>query len=165
MNKISMMVLVCLLAACGQSEQAAAPPPAPQGVSEHAQGYYCTMNLAEHVGPQGQIFLTSKPGQPLWFSTVNQVLGFMRHPGEPKDVAAIYVSDLSNVPDLSKPIANHIWIDAKAAHYVIDSKIIGGMGAADAMPFADAAKAQAFAQQHGGKVVRYDEVPDSYIYQ
>lgn len=165
MNKISIILLLsCLLAACGQTTETAAQPPSAHSLPEQTQGYYCTMNLAEHIGPQGQILLSSKPDQPLWFSTVNQVFGFMQHPGEPKDVAAVYVSDLGSVADLGKPIVNHVWIDAKTAYYVIDSKIVGGMGAADAMPFADATKAQAFVQQHGGKVVRYDEIPDSYIY-
>lgn len=164
MNKFSILLLSCLLAACSQSQPSAAPP-APHPVNAEARGYYCTMNLAEHAGPQGQIFLASKPDQPLWFSTVNQVIGFMRHPGEPKDVAAVYVSDLGQVADPTQPIAQHRWIDAKTAHYVINSKLNGGMGAADAMPFADAAQAQAFAQTHGGTVVGYEQVPDSYIYQ
>ena len=43
-----------------------------------------------------------------------------------------------------------VWIDARQAYYVIEGGYIGGMGAEDAMPFSDQARAQDFARRHGG---------------
>ena len=48
---------------------------------------------------------------------------------------------------LGKPNADTEWIDAKKAYYVIESSFIGGMGAEDALPFADKAQAEKFAKE------------------
>ena len=165
---LATLLLATALAACGgESNAPAADKPQPQTISDAAKGYYCTMNLPEHSGPKAQIFLESKPSEPLWFSTVTQIFNFVRHPGEPTDIAAIYVTDMSDATDADweKPLtANAKWIDAKTAHYVIESKYIGGMGTQDAIPFSDPAQAQAFAQKNGGRVVSFDQMPDSFIY-
>lgn len=158
------VLTVCVLACAACFRQPENPPPKPQAVTADAVGYYCTMNLQEHKGPKAQLFLHSKPGQPVWFSTVNQLFGYVRHPGEPRDISAAYVNDMGAVSDWQNPDAGDAWVDAHAAHYVIDSPFMGGMGAPDALPFADPAKAKAFAARHGGRVVGFDEMPDQFIY-
>lgn len=164
MNKLVMIMgMMLLLSACGQTTETKALPQ-PKSITADARGYYCTMNLSEHDGPKAQIFLESKPNEPIWFSTVNQAFGFIRHPGEPKDIAAIYVTDMGKVSDWNKPNANDAWIDAKQAYYVIESRFVGGMGTVDALPFADVNQAQAYAQKNGGKVIKFDEMPEEYIY-
>ena len=55
-------------------------------------------------------------------------------------------------------------MDAYQAYYVIESRFIGGMGAEDALPFADKAQAEAFAAKNGGKVVAFNEMPEEYIF-
>lgn len=156
------LALLLALTACSQ-QQTAAPPP--QAITDASKGYYCTMNLAEHNGPKAQVFHQSDPGKAVWFSTVRQMLGYLKHPGEPRDILAIYVTDMSKVKDWNVPNADNDWIDAKTAYYVIDSKFIGGMGFADALPFSDQTAAQAYVKQNGGRVLRMEEIPDSYIYQ
>lgn len=47
---------------------------------------------------------------------------------------------------------------------MIESGFIGGMGAEDALPFADKAQAQKFAAEKGGRVAAFDEMPDEYIF-
>ena len=67
--------------------------------------------------------------------------------------------------DWEKPLTtNAKWIDARTAHYVIESRYIGGMGTQDAIPFSDMAKAQAFVAKNGGRIVKFDDVPDSFVY-
>ena len=163
MKNLNILLTTLLLAACSKTETTSAPPP-PQAITEQAKGYYCTMNLNEHYGGKAQIFVQSQPDKPYWFSTVNQAIGFTRHPGEPKDITAIYVTDMSKVTDWHNPNADSAWIDAKTAYYVIDSKFIGGMGTVDALPFSDIVKAQDFIHKNGGKMVKFDEVPDEFIY-
>ncbi|MCF7530446.1 nitrous oxide reductase accessory protein NosL [Neisseria sp. ZJ104] len=156
--------LAATLAACG-SKTETAPPPAPQSISSESIGHYCTMNLAEHIGPKAQIFLNGKPDKPVWFSTIKQMFGYTKLPEEPKGIAVIYVTDMGQVGDWNKPNADGAWIDAKKAYYVIESGFIGGMGAEDALPFADKAKAEQFAQEKGGRVVGFDDMPEAYIFQ
>ena len=165
---LATLLLATVLAACGgESNAPAADKPQPQTISDAAKGYYCTMNLPEHSGPKAQIFLESKPSEPLWFSTVTQIFNFVRHPGEPKDIAAIYVTDMSDATaeDWEKPITtNAKWIDARTANYVIESRYIGGMGTQDAIPFSNMEKAQEFVAKNGGRIVKFDDVPDSFVY-
>lgn len=163
----TLLIATALTACGGESSNTAANKPQPQAISDAAKGYYCTMNLPEHNGPKAQIFLESKPSEPLWFSTVTQIFNFVRHPGEPKDIAAIYVTDMSDATaeDWEKPITtNAKWIDARTAHYVIESRYIGGMGTQDAIPFSNMEKAQAFVAKNGGRIVKFDDVPDSFVY-
>lgn len=158
-----MAACIAALTACG-AKQESAPLPEPQAISNESVGHYCTMNLAEHVGPKAQIFLNGKPDKPVWFSTIKQMFGYTKLPEEPKGIAAIYVTDMGQVSDWSKPNADAAWIDAKKAYYVIESGFIGGMGAEDALPFADKAKAEQFVKEKGGKVVQFDNMPEAYIF-
>ncbi|MGN6459416.1 MAG: nitrous oxide reductase accessory protein NosL [Achromobacter mucicolens] len=149
------------LSACGGDEPAA-PPPEPQAVSADAVGHYCGMMLKDHAGPKGQIFVKGRAA-PVWFSSIKQVFAYTRLPEEPKGLAALYVNDMAAAgPDgAADPKA---WVDAREAFYVIGSSFLGGMGAEDAMPFSDQARAIAFAQAHGGRVVRFADVPEDSVF-
>lgn len=154
--------VVAALAACGTEPETAPPPP--QQITEESVGHYCTMQLSEHIGPKAQIFLNGQPEKPVWFSTVRQMFGYTKLPEEPKGIAAIYVTDMGQVTDWNTPNADDAWTNAKKAFYVIESGFIGGMGAEDALPFADKAQAQKFAEKKGGRVVTFDEMPEAYIF-
>ena len=69
-------------------------------------------------------------------------------PEEPKDIRAIYVSDMGRAPSWEKPGATN-WVDAKQATFVIGSRMKGGMGADEAVPFSDKAAAEDFAENGG----------------
>lgn len=153
--------IMLALSACGGDEPAA-PPPAPQAVSAEAVGHYCGMMLQDHAGPKGQIFVKGRAA-PVWFSSIKQVFAYTLLPEEPKGLAAIYVNDMAAAgPDGAADLK--AWVDARQAFYVINSSFIGGMGAEDAMPFSDQARALSFAQTHGGRVVRFTDVPEDYVF-
>ena len=42
--------------------------------------------------------------------------------------------------------------------FVVGSDAVGGMGAPEYVPFSDQAKAEAFIGEHGGSIVRFDEI-------
>jgi len=157
---IAASLLAALLAGCGEQHKEVAMPP-PREVGDSAIGHYCGMALAEHPGPKGQIFLASKP-DPVWFSSVHDAFAFTLLPEEPKDIAAIYVNDMARAKNWSQPEAGS-WIDAKKAWYVIESKVKGGMGGDEAVPFGEEAAAKTFAAANGGRLVRFDDMPRSYI--
>ncbi len=154
-----MLVLACA-AGCGRRE-ASSPPPPPLEVSAEATGHYCGMLLVAHEGPKGQIHLASR-AQPLWFSSARDTIAFTRLPEEPRDIRAIYVSDMARSKYYEQPDAG-AWVDARAAWFVIESELRGGMGAPEAVPFSDARSAEAFRVRHGGRVVKLTEIPDSYV--
>jgi copper chaperone NosL len=83
-------------------------------------------------------------------------------PEEPKDIQAIYVSDMGKAPSWDKPGAAN-WIEAHRAVFVIGSRRKGGMGADEAVPFSDRAAAEKFASEHGGRIVSFGDMPRDYI--
>jgi copper chaperone NosL len=147
------------LAACNDTRTAEAPPP--QTPTAAAVGHYCGMAVLEHAGPKGQIILASRK-EPVWFSSARDAFSFTLLPEEPKDIRAIYVSDMAKAPSWDKPGESN-WIDAKQAFYVIGSRVKGGMGADETVPFSDRAAAEKFAAENGGRVVAYAEVPRDYV--
>ena len=150
---------LALLAVAACKEEAEAP--APHTLTDAAIGRYCGMMLVEHEGPKGQILLEDAD-EPVWFSSARDTIAFTMLPEEPKDIAAIYVSDMGVAPTWADPGADN-WTDAKAASFVIGSTAEGGMGGSEAVPFADAARAAAFAAEHGGEVVGFDAIPAAYV--
>jgi copper chaperone NosL len=151
------VVSICFLAGCSR-EQGRVVPPAHR-LTADATGHYCGMLLAEHAGPKGQILLEGQDA-PVWFSSVRDTLTFLNLPEEAKNVAAVYVSDMAKAPSWEQPGADN-WILVGEAFFVVDSDRQGGMGGAEAVPFSTEAAAQAFVQQHRGRIVRFDDAAKS----
>ncbi len=147
------------LASCQESEVKSTPQAV--AMTEEALGHYCQMNLIEHEGPMAQIHLT-RLQHPIWFSQVRDAVAFTKLPEETEEIAAIYVSDMGKAPSWARP-GNDNWIDATEAWFVIGSKIRGGMGAPEVVPFADKAAAAQFAETNGGDIVRLADIPDAYV--
>lgn len=159
MTRLILAALICLpLAAC-KTETAEVVP---VSMTAEAIGRYCGMNLTEHDGPKGQVILT--PGlDPLWFSSARDTVAFTMLPEEPKDYAAVFVSDMGAAKSWTDPGADN-WIDAKTAIYVVGSDARNGMGAVEAVPFASEEAARAFADGRGGELRRFDELRPEDIF-
>lgn len=155
----AMLATTLLLASCQKQEEAAMPPP--YSLTADAMGHYCGMNVLEHPGPKGQVILRNI-AEPIWFSSARDTIAFTMLPEEPKDIAAIYVSDMGAAPSWEEPGAEN-WIDARKAFYVIGSAVKGGMGAEEAVPFSSEDAARAFATENGGRVMAFAEVPREYV--
>jgi copper chaperone NosL len=136
-------------------------PPPPHELTASAIGHYCGMNILEHPGPKGQIILESRI-DPVWFSSARDALSFTMLPEEPKDIRAIYVSDMSKAPSWDQPGAAN-WMDAKAAFFVVGSRMKGGMGADETVPFSQRSAADKFTTENGGRVLTFGEVPRDYV--
>jgi copper chaperone NosL len=148
------------LGACNEQKTAAAPPPAHE-LTASAIGHYCGMNVLEHTGPKGQIILASRR-EPVWFSSARDAVSFTMLPEEPKDIAAIYVSDMAKAPSWDEP-GEMNWVDAKQAVFVIGSRMKGGMGAPETVPFSDRTAAEKFTAENGGQIVSFSDIPKDYV--
>lgn len=153
------LVLILMLAACGDNRKAEAPPPA--AMTADAIGHYCGMALADHPGPKGQIQVKSRR-QPYWFSSARDTLAFTLLPEEPKDITAIYVTAMDKAASWDAPGAES-WVDGHAATYVIGSDAKAGMGQSEVVPFSTADAAERFRAEHGGQVVAFDKVPREVV--
>ncbi len=148
-----------LLTACFEDGVSEIPPPA--NLTMDATGYYCNMTVMDHAGSKGHIIL-DKDAEVFWFSSVRDTIAFTRMPGEPRNIAVIYVSDMSGVKDWAAPNLDS-WIEASKAFFVIGSLKKGGMGAPEPIPFGTLNAANAFAGEFGGNVVKITDIPDSII--
>lgn len=159
MKRLAVYLTIFLaLAACRQ-DGADLPPPVT--MDEDALGYYCQMNMTEHPGPKAQVHLEGTP-YPLFFAQVRDAIAYQRMPEQDAVVVGIYVSDMSHADNWDTP-GNDNWMRAPDAFYVVGSDAVGGMGAHELVPFSRQEDASAFAQEHGGKVVRLAEVADSDV--
>ncbi|RUS59528.1 copper resistance protein CopZ [Pseudorhodobacter sp. E13] len=153
-----LLLPLLLLAAC---QEEVTQDTSPVALTETAAGYYCQMTLLEHDGPKAQIHLSGLPGAPLFFSQVRDAVAYARMPEQSHAILAIWVNDMgAEGASWAAPGATN-WVDATQAYFVVGSQIKGGMGAPEIVPFATAAAANAFVQQHGGAVMRFDDIPDS----
>jgi copper chaperone NosL len=160
--KLLVLALLSTLALASCEEQTAKAPPPPHQLTDSAMGHYCGMNVLEHTGPKGQIILASR-AEPIWFSSARDAISFTMLPEEPKDIQAIYVSDMAKAPSWEHP-GNTNWIDAKQAFFVIGSRMKGGMGADETVPFSDKQAAEKFTAENGGQVVAaFGAVPKDYV--
>lgn len=159
---IAVLAALLLLGACGDEQKTAATP-APVVPDREAITYFGHMILVDHKGPKAQIILESavKAGTgPLWFPSVRDAVAFTKLPGEPKDIAAIYVTDMAKTEGWDHP---SVWMDPELAVFVIGSDRRGGMGAPEAVPFSERSAAEAFAQAHGGHIVAWADIPEDYV--
>ncbi len=163
MNRLPVVLgtlsLMVALGSCGQ--ESTEEPPKPYALTSSAIGYYCGMNVMEHSGPKGQVILASRT-DPVWFSSARDTIAFTMLPEEPKDIRAIYVSDMAKALSWEDPGANN-WVDAQKAFFVIGSAVQGGMGAPEVIPFSDRAAAGKFVAERGGQVVTFEQIPQNYV--
>lgn len=161
---LAALLLSVSLVACKQGVEAEVVPQAAQ-ISSESTGYFCHMFLSEHDGPKSHLYLADQE-EPIWFTEVNQLFAFSILPEEPKNIVAMYVNDASGIQDWKDHDASNTnWLDAKTAFYVIESSFVGGMGSDDALPFEERAGAEAYVTEHGGRVVTFDEMPESFVFQ
>jgi copper chaperone NosL len=153
-------IAAVILAGCNQEAGPATAPP-PVALNAEAMGVFCGMNLLEHPGPKGQI-ITGSRIDPFWFSSVRDTVAFTLMPDQPRDIRAIYVSDMAMAQSWEDPGATN-WIDARKAFYVIESRRQGGMGAAEAIPFGTRVAADSFVVEKGGRVATLTEIPPAYV--
>jgi len=149
---------LALFAGCGKQE---AKIPPPQEATASAAAEFCGMSLAEMEGPKGQIFVRDQ-AKPLWFGSVRDTLAFLLLPEFPKNIVAVYVTDMAKARDWKHP-EQGAWVEARQAYYVIESRKLTAMHTAEAVPFSTEAAAKRFAAEYGGHVVRFAEIPRSYI--
>tara|TARA_R110000850_G_scaffold22172_7_gene64673 strand:- start:1528 stop:2094 length:567 start_codon:yes stop_codon:yes gene_type:complete len=156
---LSIIALVSLVACKEEAVQDTSPLP----LTVEAVGHFCQMNLVEHEGPKAQAHLSGLPQMPLFFSQVRDVVAYIRLPEQTHETLAIWVNDMGAPEATWSAPGTTNWIDAEGAYYVVGSRVIGGMGAPELVPFSDATKAATFAVENGGEVMRLAQIPDDAV--
>ncbi len=154
---IVLLAAVALIGCRGEDDKI----PDAVAMTSDALGHYCQMNLMEHVGPKAQVHLEGMPA-PLFFSQVRDAIAYQRMPEQSHSISAIYVSDMSVAPDWKTPGINN-WMSAEKAIYVVGSKLTGGMGAQELVPFSEKTSAEKFAAANGGEIRSLSDIPDELV--
>jgi copper chaperone NosL len=120
------------------------------------------MNLLEHPGPKGQVFLEGMPA-PLFFSQVRDAIAYMRGPEQMAPIVTVYVNDMAAPGATWDHPGDGNWIAVDKAVYVVGSVRQGGMGAPETVPFSSREKAEEFARVEGGRVLSFAEITDDMV--
>ena len=99
--RILCMIVALVLAGCNRDGSDSVMPP-PVALNSDAMGVFCGMNVLEHPGPKGQIITASRI-DPYWFTSVRDAVAFTLMPDQPRDIRAIYVSDMARAPSWEEP--------------------------------------------------------------
>ena len=153
------LAVLTLFGAC--RDDVARNIPDPQTLDDNAAGYYCQMVIMEHDGPKAQLFLAGYPA-PLWFSQVRDGLAYLKSPEQEGEVLVLYVNDMGKAISYAEPGVNN-WIKAKDAFFVVGSDAVGGMGAPELVPFGTQEQARDFAAEHGGEVMKLEDIPAATV--
>jgi copper chaperone NosL len=146
----SLLLVAALVGGCGQQEAASVAP------MEISRDTVCTLDgmlLADFPGPKAQIHYEGADAPDFFCDTV-EMFSIYLAPEQARRVRAIHVQDMGKA-DWSAPKGH--WIDARGAFYVLGSNMHGSMGPTIGA-FALEADAAAFAKEHGGKVLKFDDV-------
>jgi copper chaperone NosL len=150
---------LALLAAC---QDKAAQDTTPQDMTAETLGHYCQMNLLEHSGPKGQVFLEGMPA-PLFFSQVRDAIAYTRGPEQMAPISAVYVNDMGASGATWERPGDGNWIAVDKAVYVVGSARQGGMGAPETVPFSTREAAETFIRAEGGRVLSLAEITDEIV--
>jgi copper chaperone NosL len=147
----ALLACLALLSACSRT---------PIQAKEPTRETSCALDgmiLLDYPGPKGQIQYTN--GETDFFCDTVELLSIYLRPEQQKRVKGIFTQDMGKAK-WEDPRDN--WIDARTAFYVAGSNLPGSMGPTFAS-FARAEDAQSFVAQHGGKVLRFNEITPQMV--
>ncbi|MBK9572038.1 MAG: nitrous oxide reductase accessory protein NosL [Rhodoferax sp.] len=157
-SRLLAALLACLAGALLSGCEPATPakPLAPVEIDARTTCDLDGMLLADYPGPKAQIRYAGQ-AEPTFFCDTVELFSTLLSPEQVRKIDAVWVQDMGKA-NWDQPRGN--WIDAKTGVYVLGSKRKGSMGPTVAS-FSQEADAKKFAQEYGGKVLRYGDIkPD-----
>jgi len=154
MKRYLFLILFMLVAGCGEPTETEMHRHEPQTISDADECAVCGMSVMNHPGPKGQLYLVGSQ-QPAKFCSTVDFFIYALQPEHENRIAMGYVHDMSGA-DWQTP-DGAAFIAAKDAWFVIGHELPGAMGPTLAS-FAKQAAAQAFIDEHGGRLLRYQEI-------
>lgn len=155
-SSVLIALLMLGLAGCGESEQAQQVL-GPVAFHADDECHVCGMIVIDFPGPKGQA--VEKGGVKKFCSTA-EMIGWWQQPENRVLDAKLYVHDMAH-GSWEQPDDAHL-IDAKSAWYVAGTQLKGAMGAVLAS-FSDEAAARQLAAEHGGRVLRFEEIDQAVL--
>jgi copper chaperone NosL len=140
--------LAGLLGGCAREQ----PAPRPAEITPESLCALDGMSIADYPGPKAQILY--EDGPPEFYCDTVEMFAMALRPEARRPIRGIFTQDMAKA-DWTEPRGH--WIDARAAFFVEGSARKGSMGPTFAS-FARREDAEAFAREHGGRVLAFGEV-------
>ena len=128
----------------------------PEAMTRADTCHVCGMIVLDQQGPKGQARVSVTPAR-LNFCSTSDLMAFLFQPDSRTIVREAWVHNMHGADWQSPPNRADAYLNAFEAWYVLDHDRRGAMGHTLA-PFASQAQAEAFVAQHGGRVLRFDEI-------
>ena len=160
------------IAGCLVDEPSTTEPPEPIAIGDGKACDACGMVIADHGGPNGQVFFAGDhpPDRdgPAWYDSLTELVTDRASAVDRgREPIATYVTDYTAVEYeiteaggdrvISSHVAAESFVDWNDAVYAVETGVVGAMGP-DVVPFTDPATAESFVETEGGRVVEPDAV-------
>lgn len=147
---------LCVLAGCGRHDNAS------QLAVAIAKGDICVvcgMEIDQQPGPRAEAYVADKP---IRFGSTRDFFGFVIQPDVIHQLGRLYVQDSARI-DWQHPANDATsFTEARNAWYVAWQPLPGEMGPTFAS-FAHRADAEIFRKEHGGALLRFNQVTASVV--
>jgi len=154
---IAATLVLTSLIACTDNEKQAQVIHQAVAMESGDECHLCGMLITRFDGPKGEVFRKELGDKVFKFCSTLDMFSYYLDPENKRNVAQMYVHDMSKMPWGSDSIDDKYFIDAKIAWYVSGSEKTGAMGKTLAS-FSAQKDAEAFAKAFGGKVVRLADI-------
>ncbi|WP_196158291.1 nitrous oxide reductase accessory protein NosL [Reinekea sp. G2M2-21] len=149
----AVLIAMTLLMSCQSSNPTEAVLSA-AAIEGSDQCHLCGMVISGFEGPKGEL-ISKGDNEVQKFCSTRDLFGFYLQPENQHRAIKIYVHDMSVTPWAS-PDDEH-FIDAQSAYFVWGANRFGAMGETLGS-FSKQVDAQAFADEYGGQILRFDEI-------
>ncbi len=150
---LALMIAIILLGGCDKSEQTATPLP-PVSIEQGDECHVCGMIISNFPGPKGEAYQHGAK-VPLKFCSTRDLFTYLLQPENLVSVTQIYVHDMGEA-SWEHP-ADDAFVEGRSAWFVADHSRKGAMGPTLAS-FSKVEDARAFADEYGGRLLRFDEI-------
>ena len=150
---IPVFAVLLLLSGCDRGDKSAqSHDPVP--ISNGDECHVCGMTINNYPGPKGQAFIRNH-STPFKYCSTRDLFSHILQPEVRSRITQIYTHDMGST-EWDTP-SNTAFTDARQAWFVINHPMKGAMGPTLAS-FAEKTAAENFVEQHGGKIVRFDDI-------
>ncbi len=150
---------VMFLSACFTSEETQESSHTPVVLESTDECHLCGMLITHFPGPKGELFRkevsAEESKKARKFCSTRDMFSYYLDPEHKRNVTTVLVHDMSKSP-WNTPNDDY-FINAKNAWFVVGSEKRGAMGKTLAS-FSMKPDAEAFAQEHGGVVIAFEQI-------
>lgn len=157
--RIALLVTVALLVACRSGTDWSHQKPV--DIKSGDTCAVCGMYITHYPGPRGEAYVQGR-NTPLKFGSTRDFFAYVTQPDVQRELQSLFVQDTARIDWNHPPDAADTFIDARQAYYVAWQPLAGAMGP-DLASFAKRRDAQAFIGEHGGLMLRFNEVTPQLI--